>query len=91
MVGNLQALVTEHCMQAHLFRAASTPFCAIFALHQTAEDNSNEFKEEVIATVKDNLYIDDLLKSVSTVEKAIRLISQLTKLVKGEDLGLLNG
>ena len=40
----------------------------IFALHQTAEDNLNEFEEEVIATVEDIFYMDYLLKSVSTVE-----------------------
>ena len=79
--GNLQAPVTEYCMQVHLFGATSSPFCAIFALHQTAEDNLNEFEEEVIATVKDNFYIDDMLKSVSTVEKALKLIPQVTNLL----------
>ena len=79
--GNLQAPVTEYCMQVHLFGATSSPFCAIFALHQTAEDDLNEFEEEVIATVKDNFYIDDLLKSVPTVEKALKLIPQVTNLL----------
>ena len=75
-------------MQVHLFGATSSSFCTIFALHQTAEDNLNEFAEEIVATVKDNFYMDDLLKTVSTVEKALELISQVTKLLSKEGFGL---
>ena len=72
--------MTEYCLQIHQFATTLSPFCEIFALHQTAEDNLNEFEEEIVATVIDNFYMDNLLKSVSTVEKALELIPQLTKL-----------
>ena len=58
--GNVQAPVTEYCMQVHLFGATSSPFCTTFPLHQTAEGNLNEFEEEIVPTVKDNFYMDDL-------------------------------
>ena len=49
-----------------------------FALRRTAEDNKNLFDAETVKTVHRNFYVDDLLKSVKTVENAKMLHEQLT-------------
>ena len=38
-------------------------------------------RNRLFATVKDNFYMDDLLKSVSIVEKTLKLIPQVTNLL----------
>ena len=68
-------------MQVHLFGATSSPSCASFALQKTTEDHKDEFDEETVNTVKKNFYVGDCLKSVSSVEKAKRLASQLREMV----------
>lgn len=71
----------EHQMQVHLFGATSSPSCADFALRKTAKDHKADFDEETISTVNKNFYVDDCLKSVSTINKAVNLASQLTTLL----------
>ena len=41
--GNLQSELEEYQMVVHIFGAASSPSCSNFALHKTAEDNSDHF------------------------------------------------
>ena len=69
-------------MLVHIFGAKDSLACAIYALHQTARDNINKFTPEVIQTVFKSFYVDDLLKSVKSVETAKRLVNELTDLLK---------
>ena len=62
----------EYQMMVHLFGATSSPSCANFALRRTAEDNQQEFSKEAVNSVKDNFYVDDCLKSVSSENKCQR-------------------
>ncbi len=71
----------EHSMLVHLFGATSSPSCASFALQKTAEDNKDDFDNETIETVKRNFYVDDCLKSVSSVGRAKELAKQLWELL----------
>ena len=68
-------------MQVHLFGATSSPSCACFTLQRTAEDHKDEFDEETVKTVDKNFYVDDCLKSTSSVEKAKRLATQLLEIL----------
>jgi len=49
-------------MEVHLIGATSSPACSNFALKKATEDNIGEFDEEVMKTVKKNVYVDDCLK-----------------------------
>ena len=60
-----------------LFGAVSSPSIANFALKQTALDNSDRLSPETVNTILNSFYVDDLLKSVSSVEKAIQLTMDL--------------
>lgn len=70
--GNLASEPEEYQMNVHIFGAISSPSCANFALLRTAEDNQQDFEEPIISSVKNNFYVDDCLKSLPTVDDAIR-------------------
>ena len=63
------------------FGLTCSPSCASFALHKTAVDNVTDADHEVIQTVFKNFYVDDMLKSCSSVDGCISLISQLRSLL----------
>ena len=69
-------------MQVHIFGAKDSLTCAIYALLRAAQDNSARFSPETIQTVQKNFYVDDLLKSVHSVEDAKKLVKELTELLK---------
>ena len=57
-------------MLVHIFGATSSPTCANYALKRTARDNMNNFDPLTIETVLKSFYMDDLLKSVDSLEVA---------------------
>ena len=69
-------------MQVHLFGGTSSASCAAYALKGTAIDNEDLFDPEVAATGDRNFYVNDLLKSVETEDRAIELASDLQKMLK---------
>ena len=72
----------EYKMLVHIFGAKSSPCCANKALSMTAQDNEENYPPEVIRTVRRNLYVDDVLKSVPNTDQAIPLASDLMKLLR---------
>lgn len=69
-------------MQVHLFGGTSSSSCVAYALKRTAIDNEDLFEPEVAATGQRNFYVDDLLKSVETEDRAIEIASNLQKMLK---------
>ncbi|XP_041947173.1 uncharacterized protein LOC121708505, partial [Alosa sapidissima] len=69
----------EHRMTVHLFGATSSPSCASFALKQTAEDFKDLFLHETVETIKQDIYVDDCLKSVATEADAVTLCKELER------------
>ena len=80
--GDLNQAPKDYRMQVHLFGATSSPSIANFGLRKVAEDNEEKFSRDVVETVKHNFYVDDCLKSVKTVDTAITLADQLSKLLQ---------
>ncbi|KAJ8037714.1 hypothetical protein HOLleu_18605 [Holothuria leucospilota] len=78
--GNIEGPLREYKMVVHLFGAVSSPSCANYALHRTADDFGNDFDTETVGTVKENFYVDDMLKSVRCEEEAVRLVRQMREL-----------
>ena len=69
-------------MTVHPFGGIRSPSCANFALRHIAEDyGTAEYDPDTVEAVLDNFYADDCLKSMDTVEKAIRLVQQLCQLL----------
>ena len=54
----------------------------LICLRKTAQLQREEFDEEVIEAVNRNVYVDNMMKSVSTTKKTISLASQLQTLLE---------
>ena len=87
--GNVSLPPVEHRMKVHLFGATSSPSCATYALRRAAEDSREHFKQETVDTVLQNFYVDDLLKSVPSAEKAKQLIVNITAICQTGGFHLL--
>ena len=78
--GDLSREMEEYRMVKHLFGATSSPSIANFCLQKTVELHGREFEADTVETVKRNMYVDDLMKSKSTKEEAIVLVSHFREL-----------
>ena len=75
-------------MLVHIFGAKSSPSCANYALKRIARDNQDNFPAETFETVLKNFYVDDLLKSVHSVDAATELATNLISMLKGSGFKL---
>lgn len=75
-------------MCVHLFGAASSPGCANFGMKQMASDNETEFGTDVANFVRHNFYVDDGLKSLSTISDAVTLIQKRKEMCQKSGLRL---
>lgn len=73
--GDISQPLEEFRMTVHLFGAVSSPSCANFVLRKTADDNEGKVDSEVLSTIRNNLYVDDCLKSVSDERQVIMLVN----------------
>lgn len=80
--GDTSLPLIECQLTVHLFGATSSPSCANYALRKTASDNEQRFSKNAIDTLKNNFYVDDMLKSVATSTDAIKLQQEVTTLCK---------
>ena len=78
--GNMASELQEYQMVVHSFVTISSPACANLALRKTA-DHRHSFPPDVINTVKRNFYVDDCLKSLPGVQKAIEHVGSLCTLL----------
>ena len=79
--GDLTQQPIDHRMEVHLFGATLSPSCSSFALKRTAEDNKDEFSENVVRTVKRNFYVNDCLKSAKSIEDAVEIVDRLREIL----------
>ena len=68
-------------MTVHLFGATSSPSVVGFCMRKTADDNESSFSETAIDTLRRSFYVDDMLRSVPTVEAAKKLIPEMKSLL----------
>ena len=79
--GDLSKEPKEYQMVVHLFGGIWSACCANFALKRTALDNASKFDSIVCRTVDKNFYVDDMLQSFGSTDKAIWIRKQLTELL----------
>ena len=72
----------EYQMLVHIFGAKSSPCCASMALKATADDNQERYSPDVTEVVRRNFYVDDVLKSTTRIDEAIRISTELSSLLK---------
>ena len=78
--GDLNQDLVDFRMMVHLFGATSSPSCANFALRKCAEDNKEQFSQEVVDKVLHCFYVDDCLVSMASVEEAVSLYHDLVSI-----------
>ena len=78
--GDISKELVEHRMTVHIFGPVSSPCCATFTLLKTADDNQNDYSEEVTNIIRQNFYVDDCLKAVNSTDQALFLYHQLSEL-----------
>ena len=79
---DLEEVPTEYRMVKHVFGATSSSSCANVCQKETASNYGEAFDKEVPETVDKNMYVDDLMKSVNSTERAIILAQQLRELLQ---------
>ncbi|KAK3722301.1 hypothetical protein QZH41_017749, partial [Actinostola sp. cb2023] len=52
------------------------------ALKATADDNQERYSPDVTEVVRRNFYVDDVLKSTTRIDEAIRISTELSSLLK---------
>ena len=57
---NIDGPIEEREMMVHIFGARPSPTVVNFTLQKTAEDNKEDYSAEVVKTVSDNFYVDDM-------------------------------
>ena len=60
------------CM--HVFGGVFSEACSNYALRRTAIESENKYGKDAAEMLKNNFYIDDMLKSVENEDKAITLM-----------------
>ena len=78
--GDISREPQEYRMTVHLFGAASSPACANFALKASADNNEERLGSAPAEFLRRDFYVDDGLKSVSTVEEAIDLVKSIKEM-----------
>ncbi|XP_066270881.1 uncharacterized protein [Branchiostoma lanceolatum] len=64
--GDINEPLEDYRMTVHVFGATSSPSCANYALKRIAEDCKGKYNEEVLKALKEDFYVDDLLKAMPT-------------------------
>ena len=80
--GDLAKKAEVYAMTVHLFGATSSPSVAGFCMRKTADDNETKFSDTAVATLRRSFYVDDMLKSVASVEEGVQLHKEMTELLK---------
>ena len=78
----------EFVMCAHVFGGAFSGGCSNDALRRTAVDNEAEFAKAAASTLLNNIYVDDLLKSVCNITIAKQLVKDVINMCRSGDFNL---
>jgi hypothetical protein len=77
-----------YCMKVHLFGGKSSPSVVNYCMRRIADDNEGRFSDLAIDTLRRSFYMDDMIRSVATVDEA-KKITEMQALLQagGFDLG----
>ena len=67
----------DHEICAHGFGDVSSGVSSNYALKRTAKENAKKYGTETARTLRENFYVDDLLKPVNSEDDAIKLIKNI--------------
>jgi hypothetical protein len=64
----------------HVWGIISSPYIATRGIHAVAQQNRTRASPQTVGALKDNTYVDDLLKSMDTIQQMKQLYSESTAL-----------
>ncbi|XP_071833874.1 uncharacterized protein [Apostichopus japonicus] len=73
--------IVTYQMSVHIFGNKPSPAVAISGLRKTGEEGEKVFGSDVRKIVESNFYMDDLLKSLPTVEEAVDVLKRTRDLL----------
>ena len=75
--GDMSKEIIDHEICVHVFGGVSSGACSNYALRRTAIENESNYDKDAAETLKNNFYVDDMLKSVENEDKAITLMKDV--------------
>ncbi|XP_043237658.1 uncharacterized protein LOC122389569 isoform X1 [Amphibalanus amphitrite] len=78
--GDVNGAAQVYRMTTHLFGATSSPSCANYALHRTAEDFGAAYSPEVKMALRRGFYVDDVCQATTSEASAVELAMNLKQL-----------
>ena len=75
--GDFSKELIYHVMCAHVFGGFLYGACSNYALKRTVKENEKKYGTGTAPTLRENFYVDDLLKSVNSEDDAIKLIKNV--------------
>ena len=75
-------------MCAHIFGGLSSGACGNYPLKRTAKENEKKYGTITARTIRENFYVDDLLKSVNSEDDAIKLINNVRSMCNEQGFNL---
>ena len=66
--------IINHEMCVHVFGGVSSGACSNYALRRTPVEIENKYGKDAAEMLKNNFYVDDMLKLVENEDKAIGLM-----------------
>ena len=69
--------IVDHMMKVHILGKIDSPCIANWVIKRIASDQSSQYENEIIETIKQNFYMDDYLDCFQSQEKAkvIKILS----------------
>ena len=77
-------------MTARVFAGILLPSCSNYALKKTVADNIKKYGEDVSSILRQNFYVDDMLKNFPSAKIAVDMIYKVKSLCKEGGLILQN-
>lgn len=84
---NDAGVIDTYQLPTETFGLASASFLAIRTIHKLTEDEYQKFPKEA-ESLKNSLYVDDLLDGTDTMEETIELLNQIIQLLKAGGFNL---
>ncbi|KAI3351360.1 hypothetical protein L3Q82_005904 [Scortum barcoo] len=75
-------------MRVHVFGNSPSPAVATYGLRRVAEQGEEQYGIDVRHFIERDFYVDDALKSVSTVQQAVLLLKRTKKMLAASNLRL---
>ena len=75
-------------MRVHVFGNSPSPTVATYGLRRVARQGENQYGKDVRHLIDRDFYVDDALKSVSTIEEAVDLLKRTQEMLAASNLRL---